>query len=293
MNCKNQGIVSLIVPCYNGENYLNRCIDSILEQSYHDIKLIIVNDGSTDNSERIILDREKEIENKLYSFKYIYQNNSGVGAAVNNALKYFSGEYLALLDVDDYMMWDAIQLKVEWLNAHQEYNAVFNNGFFVKEESYFLDQNLFYPKDFEWNEDVFTQIISAKILNFPGSYMLRATSWLEKYPNREIYPSRNGQNMQMILPATYHAKTGYINKPLMRYSVRDESLSHFKINSEEKSFEASLAYQDIYLNVVTSICDSDELERIIDKINETFNRSRMQLAGNFNNKKLLKKYYYD
>lgn len=79
----------------------------------------------------------------------------------------------------------------------------------------------------------------------------------------------------------------------MRYSVRDESLSHFKINSEEKSFEASLAYQDIYLNVVTSICDSDELERIIDKINETFNRSRMQLAGNFNNKKLLKKYYYD
>ena len=291
MNYKNKGIVSLIVPCYNGEKYLNRCLDSILEQSYNDIELIIVNDGSTDNSEKIIQNRKKEIEDRLWAFKYIYQNNGGVGAAVNKALKFFSGEYLALLDVDDYMMWNAIQLKVEWLNTHLEYNAVFNNGYFVKEESYFLDETVFYQQDYEWNEDVFSQIIHAKILNFPGSYMIRSSSWLERCPTREIYPSRNGQNMQIILPATYHAKTGYINKPLMRYLVREESLSHFKNNKEEKSFAASNEYQKIYLNVVTEICDKNELEGIVDQINETFNRSRMQLHGNFHNKKLLKKYY--
>ena len=293
MEYDDKGIVSLIVPCYNGEQFLNRCLDCILEQSYNNIELIIVNDGSTDNSEKIILDRKKEIENKLWSFKYIYQQNAGVGAAVNKALKYFTGEFIALLDIDDYMMWDAIRLKVEWLNAHPDYTAVFNNGFYVKEETYFLDEILFYPTNYVWNENAFMQIIGARIINFPGSYMIRSSTWLEKCPTREIYSSRNGQNMQILLPATYHTKTGYIDKPLMRYLVREESLSHFKDNKEEKSFIASNAYQDIYLNVVTNICDKNELDSIIDQINETFNRSRMQLAGNFRNKKLLRKYYYE
>ena len=122
----NAGIVSIIVPCYNGEKYLSRCIDCIIAQSYQSIELILINDGSTDNSDIIVQNRFTELSNSLWKFKYISQKNAGVGAAVNAALKEISGEYLALLDVDDYMMPQAIEKKVIWLETHPDYAAVIN-----------------------------------------------------------------------------------------------------------------------------------------------------------------------
>ena len=64
-------MVSLIIPCYNGEKFINRCLDSVLDQSYKDIELIFVNDGSTDKTSAIISRRKEELENKLTKFIYI------------------------------------------------------------------------------------------------------------------------------------------------------------------------------------------------------------------------------
>lgn len=289
---ENRGIVSLIVPCYNGELFLERCLDCILNQSYKLIELILVNDGSTDKSNKIIEAKLLEIKKILWDCKYIYQENLGVGAAVNNALKYVTGEYLALLDVDDYMMPQAIELKVEWLKKHPSYSAVFNNGYYVKENSYYLSKDTFYPKNYIWNEDAFTQILHGEIINWPGSYMIRTGSWLERCPNREIYASRSGQNMQILLPATYQKRTGYIDTPLMRYLVREESLSHFRDDYQgKKQLNASKGYQDIYVKVVESVCDKNELPIILEQINETFIRARIRLAIKFNNKKLMRENY--
>ena len=61
-------MVSLIIPCFNGEKFINRCLDSVLDQSYKDIELIFVNDGSTDKTSEIINKRKEELENKLAKF---------------------------------------------------------------------------------------------------------------------------------------------------------------------------------------------------------------------------------
>ena len=103
-------MISLIVPCFNGEKYINRCIDSILSQTYNDIELILINDGSTDNTDSLIKNRISEIKKTISRFIYLEQKNQGVGAACNNAFKYITGKYLILLDVDDILMPNSIKL---------------------------------------------------------------------------------------------------------------------------------------------------------------------------------------
>lgn len=88
--------ISIIIPTYNNAKYLVRCIDSILNQTYKNIEIIIVDDGSTDNTKDIL---------KKYDYKsinYIYQKNRGVSSARNKGLQNSSGEYIMFLDSDDF-----------------------------------------------------------------------------------------------------------------------------------------------------------------------------------------------
>ena len=89
--------ISLIVPVYNTSKYLNKCIDSLINQSYKDIEIIIINDGSTDNSEEII----KSYKDKR--IKYISKSNEGIGKTRNLGIEKTSGDYLAFVDPDDYL----------------------------------------------------------------------------------------------------------------------------------------------------------------------------------------------
>ena len=87
--------ISIILPVYNGEKFINSCIKSILEQTYKKFELIIINDGSTDNTLRILKSyTDKRI--KIYT-----QNNKGTGAARNLGLQYVSGDYITFVDSDD------------------------------------------------------------------------------------------------------------------------------------------------------------------------------------------------
>lgn len=90
--------VSVIIPVYNCEDYLERCLDSVINQSLEDIEIICINDGSTDNSAQI-LEEYKE----FYKFKVITQKNNGLSVARNEGLKAATGEYVAFLDSDDFV----------------------------------------------------------------------------------------------------------------------------------------------------------------------------------------------
>ena len=91
---------SIIVPVYNTEKYLKRCLDSIKSQSFKDYEVIIVNDGSVDNSSNII---------SKYPYKIINQENLGLSIARNNGVKVSSGDYLIFLDSDDYIEKDLLK----------------------------------------------------------------------------------------------------------------------------------------------------------------------------------------
>lgn len=107
--------VSIIIPCYNGEKFINRCLNSILEQSYLDMEIIIIDDGSTDDSKQLIQKWKNIFSKKNIEIKYIYQNNKGPASAINTGLKYIEGKYLSLLDVDDIFLENSIYERVNFL----------------------------------------------------------------------------------------------------------------------------------------------------------------------------------
>jgi len=102
MNCPN---VSIIIPVFNSEDLLIKCLDSIKNQTMTNIEIICVDDGSSDNSLKILKDYEKNDSR----FKVFHQENSGAGTARNNGLSYSKGEYILFVDSDDFIEKDSCE----------------------------------------------------------------------------------------------------------------------------------------------------------------------------------------
>ncbi|OFI45911.1 hypothetical protein BG262_06450 [Floricoccus penangensis] len=98
-------IISIIIPVYNSEKYISRCLKSISEQKYKNFEVIVVDDGSTDSSAEIIK-KYTETDDRI---KYLYQDNQGVSVARNNGLGNITGKYVTFLDSDDYYESDRLQ----------------------------------------------------------------------------------------------------------------------------------------------------------------------------------------
>lgn len=96
--------VSIIIPVYNAEKWLRRCVDSVLSQTYRDIEVILVNDGSKDNSANICDDYASE-DNRV---KVIHKENAGVSTARNDGINVATGKFIAFIDADDWMEVDFV-----------------------------------------------------------------------------------------------------------------------------------------------------------------------------------------
>ena len=101
--------VSVIVPVYNVEKYLRRCIDSIVRQSYSNLEILLVDDGSQDASLSIC----KEYETKDSRIRVFHKENEGLGLARNYGIERATGEYITFVDSDDYLTLDAIEFMLK------------------------------------------------------------------------------------------------------------------------------------------------------------------------------------
>ena len=117
----NEPLVSIIIPVYNGEKYIEECLDSILDQDYKNIEVIVVNDGSVDNTKNIV---EKKCK-KNNNIKLINQKNSGVSCARNNGINNSNGEYLSFVDSDDCLSSHYISRLYEMINENNADMALF------------------------------------------------------------------------------------------------------------------------------------------------------------------------
>lgn len=284
-------MVSIVIPCFNGEKFISRCFNSILNQSYNNIEVILVNDGSVDKSEEIIKLERLKFKEKNIKFKYIYQQNKGAGGAINSGLKHVTGKYLTLLDIDDYLMPNSIEEKVRFLEDNKEYDIVRTNGYYVSEENLNNETNLFVVNDDEKNNIyIFDDLIEAKTNNWAGSYMLRSSKLFEFYKDRNIYESKYGQNLQLLLPLAYKGKSGFIDKPLMKYIRQENSLSQLKgdFNLEVKNL---LGYKQIRKHMLNIILSDDELNKYLERLEIVYAKYLMNLAFYKKDIKLLKENY--
>ena len=98
--------VTVIIPAYNCEKYIGRCINSILDQTYQDFVILVINDGSTDGTDEILREYEKECSDKI---KYVSQKNEGVAKTRNKAIRMAESEYVAFVDCDDFVDEDYLE----------------------------------------------------------------------------------------------------------------------------------------------------------------------------------------
>jgi glycosyltransferase involved in cell wall biosynthesis len=116
--------ISVIIPAYNRADYLAEAIQSVLDQTFPDFELIIVDDGSTDNTKEVV---EGFVDTRV---RYLFQENGGVSSARNSGIKAANGEYIAFLDSDDIWLPENLALKVNLLDSRPDIGLVCSDAYF-------------------------------------------------------------------------------------------------------------------------------------------------------------------
>lgn len=157
--------ISVIVPIYKVENYINRCIDSILNQTYKNIEVILVDDGSPDNCGNIV-DDYKIKDSRIIS---LHKENGGLSDARNYGMKYATGEYVIFVDSDDWLKGEMIETLI---GLAIELNAdVVQSGFYYAYDKYLLYDDRYYkeymnPIQLNRDEVMKELVINEKVKNF-------------------------------------------------------------------------------------------------------------------------------
>lgn len=279
-------LVSIITPCYNGETFLHRWAESILHQTYRPIEVIFVDDGSTDRTAQLFQFYSSRFEAEGITVHYCFQENAGIGAAINVGFSKFTGDYIIWLDSDDYLLPESIALRVDYLEHHRECGLVRSDGVKVNEDSPFI------PLDFvskkrknRFRADIFDDILMSQTFPLPGSYMLRTSSFMNVFPDRRIYPYRIGHNYQIILPMSLRFRCGYIDSALWVFVSRSNSVTKITTGGTLESRLHRVSFmENVVLHVLNEI--GDQAESYKDWVLLKYMRERLMLACRYHDKNL-------
>lgn len=125
MDSVNQPLVSIVIACYNHQNFVQTCIKSIINQSYDNIELIIIDDGSKDCSVEKINEMIEQCKKRFTRFEFRHRPNKGLTATLNEALEWCQGEYYCPFASDDIMLFNRICLQVDYLQSHLNCAGIF------------------------------------------------------------------------------------------------------------------------------------------------------------------------
>lgn len=239
-------LISIITPCYNSERYITRYLDSMLSQTYKNIQLILVNDGSIDSTEEKIYLYKEKLESENISFTYVSQENQGLGAAINTGLKLIKGEYFTWCDSDNFYDDEYLEKCVQYINVHPECNILRCDAYTVMEDNLKKPIQRFSKGNTEkYKKKLFDNAIFEKNFHF-GCALLKTSAFDKVNPKREIYKSREGQNWQLLLPMFHSYEASYIDEPLFYFVYRRDSISNITSQqSIEKKFEQCDEYEKI------------------------------------------------
>ena len=226
--------VSVIVPVYNMEKYITRCLTSLVNQTLDDLEIILVNDGSKDNSEQIIRQFKKDYKNIIY----VKKENGGLSSARNFGLIYATGEYVAFLDSDDYVdktlyqkMYekakatnsDYVECDFIWKYSDHEKIDV---GYRYKDKKEMFEK----ARVVAWNKLIKREIIINKKIEFPvGLY----------YEDIEFF--------YKLLP--YINSFAFVEEPLIYYVQRDNSIVNKQDSRTKQIFKVLDNVIDYYKKI--------------------------------------------
>jgi len=230
MNCEK---VSLIIPVYNVERFLTKCLESVAAQTYKNLEVIIVNDGSRDGS----LDIIKSFAEKNSNFKYYTIENQGQGMARNIGIRHSSGKYISFLDSDDYIAEDFIEKMVDAIETENADIAICNN-FDVKEDGTVIAESKNSYKNNVTNIYSEPQILFNRVCPWGKLYKKELFNNLE-------FVSRIWYEDMRLIPKLYikAKKIVYIDHSLVFYVQRKGSTMNN--SNSERNLEIIEVFEDL------------------------------------------------
>lgn len=224
-------LVSVVVPVYNVEKYLRRCVDSILAQTYTNLEIILIDDGSSDSCPAIC-DEYAEKDDRI---KVIHKENGGVSSARNAGLRIFSGDYLTFIDSDDFVGEKYIENLVK--NTADGVGIVISSYKSVSSELKPIETALEIDKDtavqindkFDFTQKTINHKICCKLFS---KYILTNLFFCEDifFGEDTLFCAKAFQNSQTVK---------YITDCSYNYVVYDESLSHGKMTAKKATLLAA------------------------------------------------------
>jgi glycosyltransferase involved in cell wall biosynthesis len=207
--------VSVIIPCYNSENYIKKTIDSVLIQTYKNIEIIVVNDGSTDSSLAVLKTYGKSIK----IIEHDSCLNKGQSASLNLGIVSSNSEYVAFLDSDDVFLPHKIEIQVAFMEKFKNIGLVYTNGYAIDEN----DNNLYKiynKKHIEYNNP---NCVLLDFYFFPSCILLRRNV-LEKagFFDEKL---RAAQDHDLALRICEITSIAYLDEILFCYRRHKNSIS--------------------------------------------------------------------
>lgn len=219
--------ISVIVPVYNVEKYLSRCIDSLIRQSYSNIEILLVDDGSKDESLSIC----KEYEAKDSRIHVFHKENEGLGLTRNYGVEQATGEYITFVDSDDYLTLDAIDSMVKKAVETDADVVIASHYYKNKKQEIELSERLYCGTEIK-------EILMVHMMGNNGNQLdaLTYTAWGKLYKkeiftkNRLLFPSERKliwEDLAFSVEAYPLCEKVYIlHKPVYYYCFNEGSLTH-------------------------------------------------------------------
>jgi len=231
--------ISVIVPVYNSEKYIARCIQSILTQTYHDWELLLVDDGSTDRSQHIL----KEYELKDQRIKVLYQNHGGAGLARNLGINNAVGDYIVFVDSDD-----TIENNYFMLLSQMKTDVVFIDSNQVDESFRLIKRERMSVHKYKTKDEILRSQMTGKI---PWGGWRKAVKKDIIHKNNIYYTNHTiGEEAIFSFLVLWYAKDySFIDAPVYNYIQHDDSLSHTLLDDPWGDVALALKEKLIELNI--------------------------------------------
>lgn len=221
--------ISVIVPVYNVEKYLKRCLDSIVDQTYKNLEIIIVNDQTKDNSEEII--NTYLSDNRIVYIKNI--ENVGLSESRNNALKIATGEYILFVDSDDEIIPNTVETLVRELSENKYDFMLFNTSIIGEDDEMLKEVHIEYNPELTDRENM---ILGPQ---YSWSRIYKANLFNEvKFPKGLIY-----EDLATMPKITFHSDNfKLLNVPFYRYRSREGSITK---SPNHKPYDVYKVYDEL------------------------------------------------
>ena len=256
------GLVSLIIPVYNVEKYLKQCIDSVLAQTYQNIEIILVDDGSTDSSGDICDQYEKTDD----CIKVIHQKNAGLSEARNHGMDSVTGDYVYFLDSDDWIQEETLFSLMQRIHETNVDIVFFDSKSFEdSDKGYQIPQRYIRKHDYPTNNGltVFEQMQANKEFHSAVPLMLFRKSFLDK-SNIRFYPGILYEDMLFTFEVLTKAeKVAQCKEAFYQRRYRSNSITQLKVK-EKNYFSAATVYRELVaFSKQEGILDKNSVQKYI------------------------------